>query len=459
MTDFSVRGANVVVVGAARSGVGAAQLLVARGARVTLTEQRTEVGLDVRRLTGDGVALELGGHRIETLAGADLIVLSPGVPPAQPVLNAARERGVPIISEVELASRWVRGRIVAITGTKGKSTTTVLLGRMLEAAGCLAFVGGNVGTALSTQIEKSTPEAIHVVEVSSFQLEMTTTFRPWISVFLNLYTDHLDRHGDADSYAAAKARIFANQEPTETLVVNADDPEVLRLARESRATRLDYAVNAQLDDGVVVSQDAIIRRTGAGFEPLVPLSAVHLLGRHLLSDVVAASAVAHRVGLAPDDMTSAVDCFLGLEHVLEDVGKVSGVNFINDSKATNVESTRRALESCEGRLVVLMGGRFKGGRLQALSSELASRAAAVVAVGEARDQIRDEFGPIVQVVGADSLGEAVQIAYGLAPHGGTVLLSPACSSLDMFQDYAERGRAFKRAVARLREEVVGTREQ
>lgn len=453
MTEYSVRGANVVVVGAARSGVGAARLLARRGARVTVTEQRHDVAPEVRQLTDEGVQLELGGHRPDTMAAAHLVVLSPGVSPTMPVLDGPRARAVPIISEIELASRWVRGRIVAVTGTKGKSTTTVLLGRMLEAGGRQALVGGNVGTALSTQVEASTPEAIHVVEVSSFQLELTTTFRPWISVFLNLHPDHLDRHDGPQAYAAAKARIFANQEATDTLVVNADDPEVLQLTRTSRASRLQYAVAAPLDDGVVLDGKAIVRRTSTGDEPLVPLSAVHLLGDHLLSDVLAATAVAHRVGVSASAITAAVDAFGGLEHALEPVGEVAGVRFVNDSKATNVEAARRAVESCGHQLVVIMGGRFKGGDLGRLAPLIASRAEAVVALGEASDRILDAYGAVVRVVEVASLEDAVRVAYGLASPGGTVLLAPACASLDMFKDYAERGRLFKQAVGRLQQDA------
>ena len=459
MTEFSVRGASVVVVGAARSGVAAARLLVGRGARVTLTEIRSNVGEEVERLTGVGVDLELGGHRPETLEQADLVVLSPGVSPTLRALDGARRAHVPVISEIELASRWVRGRIVAVTGTKGKSTTTVLLGRMLEAGGCLVLVGGNVGTALSTQVEQSTAEVIHVVEVSSFQLELTTTFRPWIAVFLNLFSDHLDRHTGIEAYAAAKARLFANQRSSDTLVVNADDPEVLRLARDGMARRVAYALREPLSEGVMLAGDTIVRRSADGDQPLVPLSAVHLLGRHLLSDVLAASAVASVIGVSAGDMTRAVDRFTGLEHALEPVDEVGGVRFVNDSKATNVEAARRAMESCGHHLVVIMGGRFKGGALETLAPLLAARADAVVAIGEARERIRETFGAVVRVVETGSLAEAVRAAYGLASHDGTVLLAPACASLDMFRDYAERGRVFKQAVARLEEEIGETREQ
>ena len=459
MSAFSVRGATVVVVGAARSGAAAARLLAERGARVVLTERRAEVAEPVRRLADAGVELELGGHRAETLARADLVVLSPGVPPSLPAFDGVRRRGVPLISELELAWRWLRGRVVAVTGTKGKSTTVVLAGRMLAAGGRDVLVGGNVGTALSTQVDESTPETVHVVEASSFQLELTDTFRPSIAVLLNLHRDHLDRHGGYAAYAAAKARIFANQTGSDTLVVNADDPEVLRMARAGRARRVPYGLSARIDAGIALAGGAIVRRTAAGDDPLVPLSAVRLTGRHLLSDVLAASAVASLVGVSADAMTRAVDRFTGLDHALAPAGEVGGVRFVDDSKATNVAAARCAVESCGDRLVVIMGGRFKGGDLASLVPPLRRRADAVVAIGEARGRMRAAFEAAVRVVEAGSLEEAVRAAYGLAAPGGTVLLAPACASLDMFRDYAERGRVFVSAVRRLREEEEAKREQ
>ena len=239
--SFSVADSRVVVVGAGRSGLAAARLLARRGARVTLSEAGAEIALGGGRdgnaaaLADDGIALELGGHRADTLRAADLIVPSPGVSPRTPAIAAARRRGVPVISEVELAARWLRGRLVAVTGTKGKSTTVVVAGRMLEAGGRRAVVGGNIGIALSSQVESSTPDAVHVVEVSSFQLELTERFRPWIAVCLNLSPDHLDRHASFEEYAGAKARLFANQTPDDAMVINADDPHVLRIARAGRA--------------------------------------------------------------------------------------------------------------------------------------------------------------------------------------------------------------------------------
>jgi len=264
--QFSVRGKRVTVVGAARSGVAAAELLARRGATVTLTDTRAHVDEEVR-LRQAGVDLELGGHVPATLLGADLIVTSPGVPSSHPLLEAARHAGVPIIGELELASRWLRGRVVAITGTKGKSTTTTLTGRMLEAGGHRVLVGGNIGRALSAQVEDSTEDTIHVVEASSFQLEATDTFHPWIAVLLNFSPDHLDRHENVDAYAAAKTKVFSRQTDNDWAVLNADDPATLEMARRARARRLLFSLRGAPTDGIVLEGDTIVRRAGLEREP------------------------------------------------------------------------------------------------------------------------------------------------------------------------------------------------
>jgi UDP-N-acetylmuramoylalanine--D-glutamate ligase len=457
-STFSVAGKRVVVVGAARSGVAAAELLVRRGASVILTDIRSHVD-DEERLRAAGVGLELGGHRAETLAQADLIVLSPGVPPRQPAIDAARRAGVPVMGELELASRWLRGRVVAITGTKGKSTTTTLAGRMLEAGGHRVLVGGNIGHALSAQVEDSTEDTIHVIEASSFQLETVETFHPWIAVLLNFSPDHLDRHADVEEYAAAKARIFGNQTADDWAVLNADDPASLALARATRARRLQFSLNDAIADGIVISGDAIVRRSEAARDVLVPLAAVKLLGRHLLADVLAAAAVATIAGVTPDAMTRAVETFTGLEHALEPAGEIGGVRFVNDSKATNVESARRAIESFGPGLVVILGGRFKGGNFGDLRRPLAERHAVVVAIGEATPRVHEALDGSVPVRDAADMASAVRTAFASAHPGDTVVLAPACASFDMFRDYAERGRAFKQQVAKLAEEWTNTREQ
>jgi len=458
-STFSVAGRKVVVVGAARSGVAAAALLVRRGASVTLTDTRAQIDADAE-LRQAGVRLELGGHAADTMLSADLIVLSPGVPPSQPLLDRARAAGIPVMGELELASRWLRGRIVAITGTKGKSTTTTLTGRMLEAGGHRVLVGGNIGLALSAQVEQSTDDTIHVVEASSFQLESADTFHPWIAVLLNFSPDHLDRHADIAEYAAAKARIFANQTTADWAVLNADDTGSHALAQDARSRRLMFATDRALPDGVVVAGNAIVRRRAGGADQmLVPLSAVKLLGRHLLADVVAAAAVASIAGVDPEAMTRAVEQFTGLEHALEPVAEIGGVRFVNDSKATNVDAALRAIQSFEPGLVVILGGRFKGGDFGDLRDALRQRRASVVAIGEAAPLVRDALAAAVPVHLAADMASAVRTGFALATPGETVVLAPACSSFDMFRDYAERGRVFKGEVAKLERDWRSTSEQ
>jgi UDP-N-acetylmuramoylalanine--D-glutamate ligase len=454
MSDFSVAGQPVVVMGAARSGMAAATLLAERGARVTLTDLRETLAEsnEAERLRTVGVRFELGGHLVETLTTASLVVVSPGVPLSQPALMAARQVGVPIVGEVELAARWLRGRIVAITGTKGKSTTATLAGQMLEAAGLPTLVGGNIGRPLSAQVALSTPETIHVVEVSSFQLQTIETFHPWIAVLLNFSPDHLDRHASIEEYARAKARVFENQDEGDWMVINGDDPAALVLADRGRARRIRFSSDSSLESGVVIGPQAIRYRVSGRDELLIPVSAVKLIGPHLLADVAAAAAVAKLAGVPAPTMTRAVESFTGLEHALEPVAEIRGVRFVNDSKATNVEAALRAIESFGPGLVVILGGRYKGGDFRRLREPLMARGAKVVTVGEASPRLTEALADVVSVWHASSWADAVRRAFEAAPPGGTVLLAPACASFDMFVDYAERGRAFKEEVGRLARE-------
>jgi len=453
--DFIVEGMRVTVVGAARSGIAAAELLARRGARVTLSEQRAHVE-EAEHLRALGVALELGGHRPESFSGTDLLVLSPGVPPEQPDVQRARERGIPIIGELELASRWLQGRVIAITGTKGKSTTTTLTGRLLAAAGFKVAIGGNIGAPLSAQVRESTPDTLHVVEASSFQLEQIVTFHPWIAVLLNFSPDHLDRHPDVDAYRAAKARVFENQTSEDWAVFNADDPTVLEMVRHNRARRWLFSPARAIGEGTLVENGWIAAVRAGQLSRLVPLSAIHLLGPHLIADVMAAATVGAIAGVDSPAMTAAVDSFHGLEHAMELVADVGGVRFVNDSKATNVEAAIKSIESFSSGVVPIVGGRFKGGDLRLLREPLAPRAKAVVAIGEARPLVREALQDVTPVHLAETLEDAVDQAYELAKPAGVVLLAPACSSFDMFRDYAERGRRFKEAVsglaARLRDQ-------
>ncbi len=438
-----------MVVGAARSGIAAAELLARRGARVTLTELRASFeGMD--RLRAAGVQLEVGGHNAQTFESAHLVVVSPGVPLDQPVLDAASAQNVEIIGELELASRLVKGRVIAITGTKGKSTTTTLVGRILTASGRKVLVGGNIGVPLSAQVEQSTPDTLHVVETSSFQLETTTTFHPWIAVWLNLADDHLDRHPTIEAYASAKARIFRRQVEGDFMVVNADDPLVMERAARSAASLVAFSLEGRIRDGFVVDEDWIVRRTATGTERLVPLSSVELTGRHMLNNVLAAAAVSSLAGAPAEAMVVALQGFHGLEHVMEPAGEVGGVRFVNDSKATNVEAAKRSIESFERGVVAIVGGRFKGGDFRELREPMSKRGRAVVAIGEAAPLVREALEGTVPVVEAGSMREAVERAHAAAQPDGVVVLAPACSSFDWFRDYAERGRVFKEEVERLK---------
>jgi len=444
----------VVVVGAARSGIAAAELLARRGARVMLTEARSTFA-DADRLREAGIDVEVGGHRPETLETADLIVLSPGVPADGQPFNAVRHRGVEIIGELELAWRWIQGRVIAITGTKGKSTTTTLVGRMLTAAGHRVLVGGNIGVPLSAQVDLSTTDTIHVVEVSSFQLETTTTFRPWIALWLNLADDHLDRHPSLEAYVSAKARVFANQTAGDWAVLNADDPVVSAHGASAKSTRVDFSLSGRAPTGFVVHGDWIVRRTTTGTDRLVPLTAVELTGRHMLNNVLAATAVASIAKVSPEAMVEALRGFRGLPHVMEPAGEIRSVRFVNDSKATNVEAAQRSIESFPRGVVAIIGGHFKGGDLRQLREPLSAGAVAVVAIGSAAPLVHDALQGVVPVLDAASMREAVERGYEAAAPGGVVLLAPACASFDWFRDYADRGDTFKAEVIRLKQAVEG----
>jgi UDP-N-acetylmuramoylalanine--D-glutamate ligase len=446
--DLNVNQRVVTVVGAARSGLAAVDLLVSRGARVTLAD--ASASLDVAdALRARGVNVELGPHTDDQFVHADLLVVSPGVPLEQAAFVRARQAGVPIIGELELASRALRGRVIAITGTKGKSTTTTLTSRMLTEAGFDAPAGGNIGAPLAAQVDASTPETRHIVEVSSFQLESIETFHPWIAVLLNLSPDHLDRHGTVEAYAAAKARLFMNQTPEDWAVVNADDEAAMALARPARARRFDFSLDGTLVDGITVEGDTIVRRVGGVSVPLVPLGSVQLPGRHLLSDVLAATAVACLTGVPADAMRRAVEGFHGLAHALERVATIDGVTYVNDSKATNIASAQKAIESFERGVVVILGGKYKGGRFEDLRQVIADHCVAVVAIGEAKSLVRTALSDVVPVSDAETMADAVQQGRRLAAPGGTVLLAPACASFDMFRDYADRGRVFVEEVRRM----------
>lgn len=449
----ALRDRDVAVVGLARSGVAAASLLLRLGARVVATDTRpaSELPPAVRALRDRGVRLELGGHRLRTLTGASLVVVSPGVPWDSSPLVEARRAGVPVVAEIELGYRCARGRVVAITGTKGKSTTAAALGAMLRAADERGDVrvGGNIGTALCGLVEGATSSTTFVVEVSSFQLEGTESFHPEVALFLNLETDHLDRHPTAEAYAAAKARVFRNQTRADWAVVNADDPAVLALARAGRGRLLPFSAGPLAGEGAFFLDGAARIRLDGGEERLFPQDAIRLPGRHLALDLLAAGAAARVLGAPPEALARAVEGFAGSDHVLSRIAEHGGVVYYDDSKATNVAAARSGLAAFEGPVIPIMGGRSKGGDFRQLR-EAVARARVVLLIGEATDEIAGALEGAAPVQRCASMDEAVAAARARAQPGDVVLLCPGCASFDMFTDYAERGRAFQRAV---REEI------
>jgi len=447
-------GKQVVVVGLARSGIAAAGFLAGRGARVVATDRRPAAELQAEAVTlaQQGVRLELGGHRERTFTAADLVVVSPGVPWDLAELRAARAAGVSVMAELELGFRHIRGPVAAVTGTKGKSTTTAALGAMLGEAGRDVRVGGNIGQAVTGLLDAATEETVFVLEVSSFQLEGTDTFHPRVAVFLNLSADHLDRHPSFDEYAAAKARIFANQTSEDWQVVNGEDAQVMARASQARARLLPFtsapAPLGESNSAFFKAGHACLRLDGHE-EALFPISSVRLPGSHLLLDLLAASAAARLLGVPTEAVKRAAAEFRGVEHVLERVAEVGGVVFFNDSKATNVDAARKSLLAFDRPVVAIIGGRYKGGEFGDLREDLARRGKAVMAIGETRQRVAEALAPVVPVVLCDTLEEAVERGFAAAAPGDVVLLAPACSSFDMFQDYADRGRSFKRAVRAL----------
>jgi UDP-N-acetylmuramoylalanine--D-glutamate ligase len=448
-----LEGIQAVVVGMARSGVAAARLLVRRGAHVVATDRKTEAELPpaVAQLAGDGVRLELGGHVRETFARAKLVVVSPGVPWETPELQVAREAGAEVIGELELGARLIPGPLAAVTGTKGKSTTTAALGAMLEASGLDTRVGGNIGEAVTGIVDGATSGTSFVLEVSSFQLESSETLHPKVAVFLNLSPDHLDRHPSFEAYGEAKARIFRNQTASDFAVVNADDPEVRRLTADLRARVVPFSAQdaAGAADRAFWSGDDAVLRLGGRETLLFHRQDVKVPGAHLALDMLVAAAAATLMGGSPEGIRRAISSFTGVEHVLEKVAEIDGVAYYNDSKATNVAAARMSLAAFTGPVLLVLGGKYKGGDFRELAPLLVEHGSTVLAIGEARGMIAEALSGAVRVVSCATLRDAVREGHRLARPGDVVLLAPACASFDMFLDYAERGRAFKAEVRAL----------
>jgi UDP-N-acetylmuramoylalanine--D-glutamate ligase len=454
---LELNGKRVLVVGLGRSGIAAAQLCATHGARVTVTDRRDWSALGAA-LAGlpSGVAHELGGHRRETFMGADLIVLSPGVPEI-PELAAARAAGVAITGELELASSFVSATIVAITGTNGKSTTTTLIGDMMRETGRPTFVGGNLGEPLAEAVgtPPAGPGGVCVVETSSFQLETVDRFHPRVAVLLNITADHLDRYADMNGYAAAKARIFAAQSRDDDAVVNLDDELAVAFSGDIPSRRLGFSVTRALAEGAWLASSGngggddglTIKLPGAAPESY-PANLPSLVGRHNQANALAALLASRLAGATPAQALSALRAFRPLAHRMELVAEAGGVADYDDSKGTNVGAVVASLDGFPRRVVLIAGGRDKGGDYAPLAAVLGRVGRAAVLIGEAADKMQAAFAGVLPVERAGSMDDAVDAARRLAKPGDAVVLSPACSSFDMFRDYAHRAEVFRAAVAR-----------
>ena len=447
---IELAGKRVLVVGLARTGIATALFCAERGARVTATEARPEVEIAeaAAKLHAAGIVLELGGHRPETFVEQDLIVPSPGVPPTMPALAAARAVGVPVWSEIELAWRFLRGRLICITGSNGKTTTTSLIGHILETAGLPVQIAGNIGTPLISRVDISSEASFTVVEASSFQLESISAFRPNIAVLLNVTPDHLDRHGSVEAYGRAKARLFENQTEEDAAVINADDAVAPQYA-PAGPRMYWFSRLKRVASGCYVRGDEIVFRCDGAESVLLERKMIGLRGNHNIENVLAAGAAARIAGVEPAAIAEGVRTFAGVEHRIEYIATISGVEYFNDSKATNVDATLKALDAFPGNVLVILGGKDKGGDFRTLRQALRSHARTALLIGSAAEKIEADLAGVIPVERAGTMARAVEIASRIARPGDTVLLAPACASFDQFENYEHRGRVFKQLVREL----------
>ena len=432
---MKLEGAQVVVVGMARSGVAAVELLREKGAIVRAVDQKPV----------PMVGIEVEPQSEAAFAGAELIVLSPGVPADLPELQAARARGVKVIGDLELASWYLKGEIIGITGANGKTTTTALTGHILKHSGIPAQVGGNIGTPPATLVKTSRPGQWNVLELSSFQLETTETFRAHIGAALNVTPDHLDRHGTLERYADAKGRLFTEQRQDDFKVLNADDSICEGFAKRGHGAVVWFSSTREVSPGAFLANGEVVLNGTS----LMKTAEVPLRGLHNLENTMAAAAIASLSGASHAQIRAAVKTFPGVEHRLEFVRRIDGVDWYNDSKATNVDATLKAIAAFNGGLWVILGGKDKNSDYSVLSAPLRAKAHAALLIGAATDKIEAHLRGAVPLLRCGSIDAAVAGAYARAKSGDTVLLAPACASFDQFENFEHRGREFKRLVQEL----------
>lgn len=447
-TEERIRNRAVGVVGMAKSGLAAALLAKNRGGvpfvsdNATLASQTTE-------LTRAGIAYETGGHT-ERLLASDYLIVSPGVPLTLPILVQASNKGIPIFSELEFGSWFCQAKIVAVTGTNGKTTTTTLIGELLKAAGFDTVVCGNIGLPLSSVAEAMSANTVAVVEASSFQLETINDFRPHVSVILNITPDHLDWHGGFENYKRAKYRITENQTASDFFVSNRDDKELVADNPPTRAKKIYFSTTPGVDATIALRDNILCVKVGKQLTPVIKSNDILIPGPHNLQNAAAALGVAHCLGIREDVVAQVLRTFAGVEHRLEKVGRIAGVSFINDSKATNVDSVCYALRSVDTKIILIAGGRDKGSSYAPIIADGKGKIRNIIAIGEAKEKIFSALGKAFPVQFANTLESAVNISFEMAEPGETVLLSPGCASFDMFENFEHRGKVFKTAVSRLK---------
>jgi len=450
-----LNGKRVLVVGLGKSGAASALFLKSRGARVTVSDAKTEDELRsaIPVLLDNGITVETGGHGDRTFHGQDLIVVSPGVPVDAPPIVQARSFGVPVIGEIELAAQFLPGPIVAITGSNGKTTTTTLTGKILTGGGFPTLVGGNIGTPAISLVGSAKPDTLIVLEVSSFQLETIQTFRPKVAVILNITPDHLDRHRTFETYVEAKTQIFENQQADDFSVLNADDPSCVPLAARTKAQVFWFSRRKEVDRGAFVRDGRILFRAADGERDIMLVSEIPLKGAHNVENVLAAICASVLMGCLPQQIRRAVKGFKAVEHRLEFVATIGGVQFYNDSKATNVDATIKGLEAFPGNIHIILGGKDKDTDYTVLSHLLKERVKRVYTIGAAAEKIESQIKDAAEIVHAETLERAVRRAAAVADPGDVVLLAPACASFDQFENYEHRGRVFKEIVLALTEKA------
>jgi UDP-N-acetylmuramoylalanine--D-glutamate ligase len=468
---MNLKDKKVVVVGLGRTGLATAGFLHQKGARVLVTDtaDESQLGDSVRMLREMGVALELGPHRIASFQDADLIVVSPGVSHTIEPIERARSRGIPLMGEVELASRFIKEPIVAVTGTNGKTTTTELLGQMLKNSGISVFIGGNIGKPLIEYAGSDQTKQIVVAEISSFQLDTIDCFRAKISVLLNISADHLDRYPNFEAYADSKMRVFNNQQADDIAVLNGSDPLIRSKTKAIKSQRLFFPSLEADEQGAILNGKRIILNldklkriqskirvphSACRNQEYLDIAKLRLRGRHNFENACAASLAALASGATLEGIQQTLDHFKGLAHRLEQVAIVNGVHYYNDSKATNVDGVLRALDSFSKPVLLLMGGRDKGSNFSVLQDRIGTHAKELIVMGEAAEAIRSALGQLLPTKVAASMQDAVTTAFEDADPEDVVLFSPGCASFDWYNDYAERGDDFRRAVEEIKQRAA-----